>query len=62
MNLTKLLGCLSVLLKLTGLLRLLKKVVTVAIFVLLCGGTLLLLLQKRGSKKALRRMVGRVIG
>ena len=62
MNLTKLLGCLSVLLKLTGLLRLLKKIVTVAIFVLLCGGTLLLLMQKHGNKKALRRTLRRVIG
>lgn len=62
MNLTKLLSCLSVLLKLTGLLRLLKKIVTVAIFVLLCGGTLTLLLKKKGRQKALRRAVRRVIG
>ena len=62
MNLTKLLGCLSVLLKLTGLLRLMKKCVTAAILILLCGGAALLLLQKKSSKKALRCIVGRVIG
>ena len=55
MNLTKLLGCLSVLLKLTGLLRLLKKMVTVAIFALLCGGTVMLLLRfcSRSAKRFL---------
>ena len=62
MTLTKLLSCLSVLLRLTGLLRMLKKGLTAATLVLLCGGTLLLLMQKHGNKKALRRTLRRVIG
>ena len=62
MNLTKLLSCLSVLLKLTQTLRLLKKCLTAATLLLLCGGTAMLLWQKAGGKKACKRTLKRVIG
>ena len=62
MNLTKLLGCVAALLRLTQALRTLKKCVTVLTLLVLCCGTAALLLQKKASKKVLRKVVRRVIG
>ena len=62
MDVSRLLRCLLTLLKLTKWLRLARKALTVAILALCCGGALGWLLQKKQSKKALKKVIGRVIG
>lgn len=62
MNLTKLLRCLLALLQLTSWLRTMKKALTVLTLLLCFGGALVLLLQKKQNKKALKKAIGRVIG
>ena len=62
MDMTKLLRCLSALLCLTRWLRQIKKALTVLTLLVLCGGALGLLLQKKKAPKALKKALKRVIG
>ena len=62
MDMTKLLRCVSALLCLTRWLRLIKKALTVLTLLVLCGGALGLLMQKKNAPKKLKKALGRVIG
>ncbi|MBQ4208790.1 MAG: hypothetical protein II621_10835 [Clostridia bacterium] len=62
MNLDKLLRCVSALLCLTRWLRQTKKALTVLTLLVLCGGALGLLMQKKNAPKKLKKALGRVIG
>ena len=62
MKVDKLLRCVSALLCLTRWLRKLKKALTVLTLLMLCGGAVGLLLQKKNAPKKLRKAMKRVIG
>ncbi len=62
MNFDKLLRCVSALLCLTRWLRSIKKALTVLTLLVLCGGALGLLMQKKNAPKKLKKALGRVIG
>lgn len=62
MNLDKLLHCVSALLCLTKWLRRAKKALTVLTLLVLCGGALGLLMQKKKAPKKLKKAMKRVVG
>lgn len=62
MKLDKLLRCVSALLCLTRWLRQVKKALTVLTLLVLCGGALGVLLQKKKAPKQLKKALRRVIG